>query len=863
MMSINKLDVALISESHAVARSDFRMKGYNIYFTPHPDGLAHAGSALIIKSNIKHTRLDNYSTNHIQATSVRVEDLTGPIVLSAVYSPPKHKITQDMYITYFKTLGNKFVAGGDWNAKHLFWGSRITLPRGRELKNSLSGLHLTPVSTGEPTYWPADRNRLPDLIDFFVTKSISHLYTSVESNFDGSSDHTPIILTLSSTSVVTERQPETLTNYKTDWHSFRSTLDDDINLKIPLKSEDDVDSAAIYITNLIQTAAWKSTPHIEQSSRNTMTPLEIKKKILEKRRLRRVWQLSRTMSDKKAFNRAAKDLKLTLVFLRNINLKHKLESMSPHGRGDESLWKATKIAGKPQECSPPIRSTITCWARTDLEKAEVFATHLAAVFKPNSALVDETEIEMTLKEDFQMCLPLSPTSPKEIAREIKLLNPKKAPGFDLISPRVLKELPRKCITFLACLFNAIFRTSHFPAIWKISEIIMVHKPGKPLHEPSSYRPISLTPTLSKLWEKIFLVRLNFHMDNCDLVPAHQFGFRKSHSTIEQMHRVYHTIRHCYERKQYCSASFLDVQQAFDKVWHKGLLYKVKQKLPHSLYPVIASYLSQRFFRVKQRDARSSLQPVEAGVPQGSVLGPVLYNLFTYDLPTSSDTVVATYADDIAFLASDNDPRVASAKLQDLLNKTQAWFEKWRIRVSGHKSNHITFTLRKDNCPPVHLGLDTLPHSDCVKYLGFHLDRRLTWKQHIKKKRNEANIKYKNLHWLMGRNSVLSVDNKLLIYNAVIKPVWAYGVQLWNTASKTNMLCLQRVQNKILRTIANAPWFTKNDEIHEYLDVPTVAAVIAISKVNYCERLANHPNPLVTTLLERHDAPSRLKRRNVL
>jgi hypothetical protein len=108
---------------------------------------------------------------------------------------------------------------------------------------------------------------------------------------------------------------------------------------------------------------------------------------------------------------------------------------------------------------------------------------------------------------------------------------------------------------------------------------MINKPEKSAHETSSYRPISLTPLLSKLWEKILLARLRPHVE--EIIPSHQFGFRKSHSTVEQMHRVYQAIRLSFERKEYCTAAFLDVQQAFDRVWHDGLLCKIKQMLPHS------------------------------------------------------------------------------------------------------------------------------------------------------------------------------------------------------------------------------------------------------------------------------------------
>ena len=167
-----------------------------------------------------------------------------------------------------------------------------------------------------------------------------------------------------------------------------------------------------------------------------------------------------------------------------------------------------------------------------------------------------------------------------------------------------------------------------------------------------------------------------------------------------------------------------------------------------------------------------------GVPQGSVLGPVLYMLFTYDLPQSPGVTVATFADDTALLTSNKCPFKASNVLQNSLNNIENWLSKWRIDVSASKSVHITFSLRKDDCSPVTLNGIQLPHQDTVKYL----DRRLTWRKHVEMKRDEINLKYKGLYWLLGRNSKLSMDNKLLLYTRVLKPIWLYGIQLWGFAS---------------------------------------------------------------------------------
>lgn len=416
--------------------------------------------------------------------------------------------------------------------------------------------------------------------------------------------------------------------------------------------------------------------------------------------------------------------------------------------------------------------------------------------------------------------------------------------------------------YLTTLFNAILRVGYFPDLWKISQVIMIHKPGKPVHGVTSYRPISLLPIISKLLEKCILHRMSQFIRENSIVPDHQFGFRKEHATIEQVHRVCRTIRKTFEKKEYCSAAFLDIQQAFDRVWHKGLLFKIKTLLPHPYYGLLKSYLSNRIFQVRENDCTSRFYEILAGVPQGSVLGPVLYTLFTSDLPQSPEVTVATFADDTALLASNKCPLQASVILQNSLNKVDEWLAKWRITASASKSVHVTFTLRKEDCAPVSLNGSQLRHHEVVKYLGMHLDCRLTWRKHIQTKREEINLKHKGLYWMMGRNSTLSIDNKLLIYKTMLKPVWTYGIQLWGSACASNIMIMQRVQNYILKHISSAPWFVRTTELHNFLDMPTVKEEIQTYGANYKQRLQKHPNQLAGQLTISETIRRLKKRRDI-
>jgi hypothetical protein len=215
---------------------------------------------------------------------------------------------------------------------------------------------------------------------------------------------------------------------------------------------------------------------------------------------------------------------------------------------------------------------------------------------------------------------------------------------------------------------------YFPAQWKVAQIILLLKPGKPPHEITSYHPISLLPVVFKVFEKLLLNRLLPLVASHSLITDHQFVFRKRHSTIEQTHRVVQRIHEALETKQYYSAAFLDISQAFDKVWHTGLLYKLRRALPLNYFLLLQSYILRRHFLVKVGTDQSPLTSINAGVPQGSVLGPLLYLLYTADFPTSPGTLTATFADDTSIHTTDSDPVVASQILQTDLLAIQTWLQ---------------------------------------------------------------------------------------------------------------------------------------------------------------------------------------------
>lgn len=390
------------------------------------------------------------------------------------------------------------------------------------------------MSTGEPTYWPADRSKIPDLLDFYITKDISLDKICIDPNHDMSSDHSPVILTINS-EVLYRPSPPRLYNKFTDWNKFREILDSISLANAPLRNSEDIEEATEYLTKCIQHAAWDSTPQTVQSKQSTI-PINVREKIGEKRRLRRIWMTTRHPEDRANLNRASRQLQQLLIRYRNESFAQYVQSLTATAATNYSIWRATKKNKRPQIQIPPIRKKDGTWARSATEKIERLAEHFSSVFEPvtprNNA--DEEEVLRYNDAPCQLSLPMQSFSTNEVRTTIqRFINPNKSPGYDLITGKVLQELSLTVIEFITSLFNAILRCNHFPGQWKIDQIIAIPKPDKSPNDVASYRPISLLPILSKVSEKILLQRLKPLLQ--EIIPEHQFGLREHHSTVEQVH----------------------------------------------------------------------------------------------------------------------------------------------------------------------------------------------------------------------------------------------------------------------------------------------------------------------------------------
>jgi hypothetical protein len=414
----------------------------------------------------------------------------------------------------------------------------------------------------------------------------------------------------------------------------------------------------------------------------------------------------------------------------------------------------------------------------------------------------------------------------DIVSVIKSLPSRKAPGPDGIRNEQLKQLPLGAGSFLAIIFTACFRLGYFPQQWKKARIICLPKPGKPPRIIGSYRPISLLDSIGKLMERIILPHLLRFLAEENILPDFQFGFRREHCTHHALLRVTGFITDAFNLKACCAAAFLDVSKAFDRVWHEGLAWKLKHlRFPTWLHNTIVDFLTNRSFHVSWKGEASTERRIRAGVPQGSVIAPHLYSIFTADFPRDFgwNAAISLFADDTALLCRSFTAKGAATRLQSLLNAAAEWSAKWRTAINPAKTQTIIFRRirRKTPAPDLRLLGQTLTWTKTATYLGIELDEHLTYKDHTRKLLTRAAADVARLAPLL-RSADITVADKLRIHRSILLPRILYASPVWSGVCQRGPLTkLQLRIRRTLRLITGFPKWIGNAALREYTGEPSL------------------------------------------
>ena len=272
---------------------------------------------------------------------------------------------------------------------------------------------------------------------------------------------------------------------------------------------------------------------------------------------------------------------------------------------------------------------------------------------------------------------------------------------------------------LSKLFNNLFTIGYFPDIWKMAHITAIYKKSGQKSDKSNYRPISLLPTLSKVFESVIHQRLLNHLTLNNLISERQAAYMKGDSTISQLIYLVHTIRNAWGQGSIAHSVFLDMSSAFDKLWHKGLLAKLLQiRVEDTAFNLFQSYLSNRKQVVVVEGTKSETLDVEAGVPQGSRLGPLLFIIFINDLTNDLESEITIFADDTTLLATGKDPNITAQILNRDLIKISEWAARWKVTFNAKKSKDMIFSRKMlYNSFPTILNETVIDRVSVHKHLG--------------------------------------------------------------------------------------------------------------------------------------------------
>lgn len=383
----------------------------------------------------------------------------------------------------------------------------------------------------------------------------------------------------------------------------------------------------------------------------------------------------------------------------------------------------------------------------------------------------------------------------------------KAPGPDGIPPEVIKILIQVEKEYILKVMNGLLEKQEFPTMWKVSKLVLIPKPGKSNLNPEAFRPLCLIDAIGKLYEYLIKNRIEDEMEKNNKLSPNQFGFRKGRSTIQAIKEVIKIAldaRNRTPKRDWCALITLDVRNAFNSApWNKIVENLEKHQIPVYLINTIKSYLSEREIKT----SNGNVVKVTAGIPQGSVLGPVLWNVF-YDpvLRLNLGTGVSTigFADDLALM-------VTAAQKHQMLNKAnialrtiKTWLEENGLRLAPEKTECVILSGRKERKNiEFQLESNTIKPKPAVKYLGLMIDSNLSFRTHVNQVVQKAEKKTAALTRILPNIQGPSWSKRVLL-NAVVQSTLLYGAPIWYKVLniKKYKQQLEKVQRKTMLRIAS-------------------------------------------------------------
>ena len=392
-----------------------------------------------------------------------------------------------------------------------------------------------------------------------------------------------------------------------------------------------------------------------------------------------------------------------------------------------------------------------------------------------------------------------------VQKLLSQLQPHKAAGPDRISNRVLKELAYELAPILTKIFNQSLSTGTIPDDWSKAMISPVFKKGS-VHLPSNYRPVSLTVCSCKLLEHIICTNIHSHLQKHNLLTPVQHGFRKAHSCESQLLSTMDDFYAAYDSKVQTDVGVLDFSRAFDTVPHQRLFGKIASfGIQGTTLKWIEAFLTNRTMQVVIDGCTSKTAPVTSGVPQGTVLGPLLFNLYINDMPQeiSEESSLKLFADDCLVYREIHTSEDQQALQKDLHN-LQAWAARWGMRFNPDKCNimHIHPKRTKPVTKLYEMCNQILQTVQSAKYLGVIIKDDLTWHEQICAATKKANS---TLHLVARNLRRCPRATRELAYTTLVRPKVEYCASVWDPHQKEDINTLEMLNRRAARTVYNKSW----------------------------------------------------------
>ena len=796
----------------------------------------------LVRNNINAIEIKRFMEES-EYIEVKIETKDSAIHVVNYYCPNDKMLSLDT----IQIPDSGFLIAGDFNSQSQSWGYKTLDKRGEEIEAWQDENHLILVNnpTDTPTFYSRrwHTTTSPDLT--LCTEDIhKNISRKVEAQLGGS-DHRPVLLTISGNTAADPPRHARWNYKKAKWGLFNIRTNE-LTKDITVEGRNINNVVKDFNTSIMQ-AAKEAIPRGVRKNYTPYWTAELQREHEELSKAREEAETNPSQENNIKLQERKAKYRRSMLESKRQSWREKTSGLNME-RDTTKLWKLTRALN--DEGNKDQKVTIEEEGNTMTGKKAANAFAHAYAQESNTTIplplqkgIRKEEKERTTNVDVHDSMKENITS-SELKKAIRQLKKKKSPGPDNITNEMLQHLGNTALNKLLAIFNLSWKEGQVPQCWKEASMIPVLKKGKNKSKAVSYRPISLTSCVCKTMERIINQRLQWYLEEEQIIVPEQAGFRRYRSTEDQTTHLAQVIEDAFQAQKVTLAVFIDLQKAFDKVWKDGLLVKLlRNGIRGNMYQWTKSYLHNRRARVlvDGRCGRKIL--LRQGVPQGGVLSPTLFILFINDIVTELPKGVhaALYADDLVLWCSEEYVTTANYRMQLALDKVTSWADNWCVTINREKTKATLFSLStKLQVAKLTLGDTPLKLEDQQTYLGVTLDKRLTWKQHIvaaeAKARRKLNImrKLAGTHW--------GANEKILktVYQGTVRPHLEYGSSSWMTAAKSHQQTLDKVQNQALRIITGAMKSTPIERMEQTAGIPPLIkrreckALIQATKYKYSE-----------------------------